>query len=132
MSLKTGVRWSPSAAQRVILEHVDPNSRAPQISQYPSVQLRHGLAQQLGVHPRQVRRPPMPKHALRRRRRNRRIFCNLIDGGAAPVPAQVQVWYQNRRQRERSQGTKGAAEMLVRRAHDGVPIRAPATRRRPN
>ena len=28
----------------------------------------------------------MPKHALRRRRRNRRIFCNLIDGGAAPVP----------------------------------------------
>ena len=68
----------------------------------------------------------MPKHALRRRRRNRRIFCNLIDGGAAPVPAQVQVWYQNRRQRERSQGTKGAAEMLVRRAHDGVPIRAPA------
>ena len=68
----------------------------------------------------------MPKHALRRRRRNRRVFCNPIDGGAAPVPAQVQVWYQNRRQRERSQGTKGAAEMLVRRARDGVPIRAPA------
>ena len=65
----------------------------------------------------------MPKHALRRRRRNRRIFCNLIDGGAAPVPAQVQVWYQNRRQRERSQGTKGAAEMLVRRAHEvGFPF----------
>ena len=36
MSLKTGVRWSPSAAQRVILEHVFRQVRAARVRVAPS------------------------------------------------------------------------------------------------